>query len=50
MSREDVMYTPVWERRNYIEQLLNEVEEEKKQIEQQNRASSSGTRTRRVST
>ena len=51
-TREDVMYMPVWERKNYIQQLLEEVDEEKKQMEQQNRASSSGggNRTRRVST
>ena len=51
-TREDVMYMPVWERRNYIQQLMDEVDEEKKQMEQQSRASSSGggNRTRRVST
>ena len=46
MSREDVMYTPVWERRNYIQQLLDEVEEERKQMEnQQSKSYSSGKRT-----
>ena len=41
---------PVWERKNYLQQLLEEVEEEKKEIEKQNRTSGSGNRTRRVST
>jgi len=43
---------PVWERRNYIQQLINEVEDERKQIEKSNNKnfSGSGKRTRRVST
>ena len=51
-SRADVMSMPIWERRNYIQQLLNEVDEEKKQIDKANSTSSSGggKRTRRVST
>ena len=51
-TRVDVMNMPVWERRNYIQQLMEEVDEEKKHMEQQSRASSSGggNRTRRVST
>jgi len=46
------MSMPIWERRNYIQQLLNEVDEEKKQIDKANSTSSSGggKRTRRVST
>lgn len=53
LSRSDLMVTPVWERRNYIQQLLEEVEEEKKEIERQNNKASSsggGKRITRVST
>jgi hypothetical protein len=46
------MMMPVWERRNYIQQLITEVEDERKEIEKNNnkKASGSGKRTRRVST
>ena len=51
-TRSDIMSMPVWERRNYITQLLEEKEEEKKQMDKANSTSSSGggKRTRRVST
>ena len=43
---------PVWERKNYIQQLLDEVDEEKQQMDKQSKSSNSGggNRTRRVST
>jgi len=40
ISREDTMSMPVWERRNYLQQLLEEVEEEKKEIDRQQNSSS----------
>ena len=50
-SRADVMVMPVWERRNYIQQLIDEVDEEKKEMErQQSKSSGGGKRTTRVST
>jgi len=33
----DTMSMPVWERRNYIEQFLEEVEFQNKQIEEQSK-------------
>jgi len=44
------MLMPVWERRNYIQQLLDEVEYQKQEAEKQSRPSGGGgKRTRRVS-
>ena len=34
------MVMPVWERRNYIQQLIDEVDEEKKEMERQQSKSS----------
>ena len=36
-SYSDIMFMPVWERRNYIQQFLDEVEFQNKQIEDQNK-------------
>lgn len=38
----DTMSMPVWERRNYIEQFLEEVEYQNKQIEEQSKKSKRG--------
>jgi len=49
-SYQDIMLMPVWERRNYIQQLLDEVEYQKQEAEKQARPSGGGgKRTRRVS-
>lgn len=51
-SYSDTLRMPVWERRNYIQQLMEEVERENKEIAKQSKVSSSGggKRTTRVST
>jgi hypothetical protein len=41
-SYKDTMSMPVWERRNYIEQFLEEVEYQNKQIEEQSKKSKRG--------
>jgi hypothetical protein len=51
MTYRDVMNMPVYERRLYLNHLVEEVEYQNKQIENQtSNSSSGGKRTRRVST
>lgn len=50
MSYQDVMNMPVWERRIYLEHLMEEVDEQNKRIGNATTSSGGGKRKRRVST
>ena len=49
-TRQDVMYMPVWERRIYLDHLVEEVEEQNKRMGNATSSSGGGKRKRRVST